>query len=52
MQNELSELRKEFFDVMNIESSENDVFLFRLCIADLPKVKSLRRNLEDVLIYA
>jgi len=51
MQEELKILRSEFENVMKLSSDVVDVFLFRLCIADQPKTKSLRRKMEDVLIY-
>lgn len=51
MQQELRILRREFEDVMKLASNKVDVFLFRLCIADQPKKRSLRRNIEDVFIY-
>jgi hypothetical protein len=50
MQQELRILRNEFESVMNLNSGIVDVFLFRLCIADEPETKSLRRKIEDVLI--
>lgn len=49
LQEELKELKKEFDDIMKIESNTADIFLFRLCIANQPKIKSLRRKIEDVL---
>jgi hypothetical protein len=51
MQQELRILRNEFENVMKLNSDVVDVFLVRLCIADQPKTKSLRRKIEDVLIY-
>ena len=51
MQQELRILRNEFENVMKLSSDVVDVFLFRLCIADQPKIKSLRRKKEEVLIY-
>lgn len=35
----------------NVGENETDIFLFRLSFADNPKVKPLRRDIEDVLIY-
>lgn len=49
-QQELRLLRKEFENIMKLDTDRTDIFLFRLCIADQPKTKSLRRNIEDVLI--
>ena len=51
MKQELKILRSEFENVTKLSSDVVDVFLFRLCIADQPKTKSLRREIEDVLIY-
>jgi hypothetical protein len=51
MQEKIKKLRNEFVTIMNLDSDANDVFLFRLCISSEPKTKSLRRKLEDVLIY-
>ena len=51
MQKELKLLRSEFENVTKLSSDVVDVFLFRLCIADQPKTKSLRRKMEDVLIF-
>ncbi|MDO8998573.1 MAG: Rv1355c family protein [Bacteroidota bacterium] len=48
--NELNLLRNQFLKIMNTESHRCDVFLFRLCIANLPEKKSLRRKIDDVLI--
>ena len=50
LQKELHTLRNEFVNIFDLKPNRSDVFLFRLCIANNPRVKSLRRNLEDVLI--
>ena len=50
-QRELSLLRNEFVNIFDLESNRSDVFLFRLCIANPSKVKSLRRKLEDVIFF-
>jgi len=50
-QNELHVLRERFLSIMNLKTNVSEIFLFRLCIANEPKVKSLRRDLTDVLIY-
>ena len=50
MQHELKLLRREFEDIMKLVPDRVDIFLFRLCIASQPLKKSLRRNIEDVLI--
>ena len=51
-QKELKQLREVFLNVMKLDSiAANDIFLFKLSIANQPKIKALRRILEDVLIY-
>jgi hypothetical protein len=51
-QKELKQLREVFLNVMKLDSiATNDIFLFKLSIANQPKIKALRRKLEDVLIY-
>ncbi|HSZ71115.1 MAG TPA: Rv1355c family protein, partial [Cytophagaceae bacterium] len=50
-QKELSLLREQFITTMEIESDLGEIFMFRLCIADSPKVKSLRKNVTDVLFF-
>lgn len=47
---ELSNLYDRLKKVYTI-SGEKDIFLFRLAKADEPKIKALRRHLNDVLIY-
>ena len=37
--------------ICSIKDETTDIFLFRLCYASEPKVKPLRRFIEDVLIY-
>lgn len=48
---ELSYLRDEFEKVIISDAQNHGIFLFRLCIGNLPKTMSLRRNIDDVLIY-
>ena len=48
---ELLVLRNEFLTLMNLDPKTSEIFLFRLLIADEPKVKSLRRDVGDVLMY-
>ena len=50
LKTELHILRNEFVNIFDLKSNRSDVFLFRLCLANNPRVKSLRRKLEDVLI--
>ena len=48
-QNELHVLREHFLSIMNLKSDVSEIFLFRLCMANEPKVKSLRRDIDSVL---
>jgi len=48
---ELSLLRNQFLTLMNLNPNTSEIFLFRLLIADEPKIKSLRRDIGDVLMY-
>ena len=48
-QQELKELHQRFIKLTGLVSSEKEIFLFRLSIAQEPKVKSLRREINDVL---
>ncbi|MDB5272389.1 MAG: hypothetical protein JWO58_756 [Chitinophagaceae bacterium] len=48
---ELMELKKRFQTLMGIDSGIGEIFLFRLCVADEPKIKSLRRDIQDVLFF-
>jgi tRNA A37 threonylcarbamoyladenosine dehydratase len=50
-QNELTLLRKKFISLMSIEDNIGEIFLFRLCISNDPKVKSLRKDLDSVFLY-
>lgn len=46
---ELKELNKRFNKVLHLPSDEMPVFLMRMFIGDLPKVKSLRKIVKDIL---
>jgi hypothetical protein len=48
---ELKSLRKKFETIFNLNSKTQDIFLFRLFIAKQPSTKSIRRKMEDVLVY-
>lgn len=48
---ELYELRKRFSKLIETGSSTGEIFLFRLCIADEPKVKSLRKDINNVFSF-
>ncbi len=42
-------LQSEFIQIIDLSSTNQEpLFLFRLCLADEPEVKSLRLNLDDV----
>ncbi len=45
---ELSKLRKEYLDLLELPEGVNDLFLARLFYADEPAVKSLRKPLDKV----
>lgn len=51
IKSDLEVLKNDFNKLLDIEANAESVFLFRLCIADKPKIKSLRKNIEDVLIH-
>lgn len=46
---ELSALRSQFIKLFAVQNEKQEIFLFRLCIAEKPKVRSLRRPVEEVL---
>lgn len=48
---QLSHIREEFYETFGLDSQVHPAFLFRLLVADEPKVKSQRRLVDDVLIY-
>ncbi len=48
---ELYELRKRFIKLIKTEDSAGEIFLFRLCIADEPRVKSLRKDVNEVFSF-
>lgn len=51
IQKEFGELQAEFIQLFGLTSThEEPLFLFRLCIADEPQVKSLRLNVDDIYI--
>lgn len=52
MERELPDLYERFRKLFPRTSSKSDVFLFRLAIADQPKVRSLRRHVSEVLTFA
>jgi hypothetical protein len=47
----LTKLRPLFEKTFLIPKDCGEIFIFRLCIADEPKVKSLRKPLEEMLTY-
>lgn len=48
MHEQISNLRKQYLKIFNLDNQINDIFLFRLFYAAEPKVKSLRKPLSDV----
>jgi hypothetical protein len=49
IQKEFKELNEELNKVFGITESDGEsLFLFRLCFADVPELRSLRLNLDDV----
>ncbi|MBL7901105.1 MAG: Rv1355c family protein [Bacteroidia bacterium] len=46
----LVDLRPRFEKALGIGPEKTEIFIFRLCLADEPKVKSLRKPLEDVFV--
>jgi len=51
IKDELIILYNELKQVCSIENNQQDVFFFRLAVAEVPEIKALRRHLEDVLMY-
>ncbi len=47
---ELFILKEKFDTLLAVPENQKGIFLFRLCVCDDPKVRSLRRPLEDVLL--
>ncbi len=48
---ELTAIKDDFYRIFNLKEMVHPAFLFRLLIAGEPKVKSLRRAVEEVLVY-
>ena len=51
MKNELILLREEFEKVTQLNSEKSATFLFRICMENQPKIKSLRYLLDQVLKF-
>lgn len=51
MMHELSILRKEFEELFSLKKNCGEIFLFRLCHAKEPLIKSLRRPIEDIFCF-
>lgn len=49
---ELKNLRQQFEKLFPLKDKQGEIFLFRLCMADVLPVKSLRRPVEQVLTFA
>ena len=45
---ELTEINEQFRQILKIEDDRYPVFVFRLCYADAPEIRSLRRPLKEV----
>lgn len=51
IQKQFMGLQKEFIQLFNLSSTTQEpLFLFRLCIADEPEVRSLRLNIDEIYI--
>lgn len=50
-QNELLDIHKRFSKIINLDQGRFPVFVFRLCYADVPSVRSLRKPIDKVLFY-
>lgn len=48
---ELKSIKKDFYGIFQLDKSVHPAFLFRVLVAGEPKVKALRRPVEDVLIF-
>jgi len=48
---EVREIRNEFLKIFPMGNEDKEVFMFRLCVAKTPRVKSLRRPIEKVLSF-
>ncbi|GIV32599.1 MAG: hypothetical protein KatS3mg031_0134 [Chitinophagales bacterium] len=48
---DLHRIRLRLHQLFDVGENRNPAFLFRLLVAEDPKVKSLRRPLEEVLVY-
>lgn len=48
---ELTKIKEEFYSIFGLSEQEHPAFLFRMLVADDPKVKAMRRPVEDVLKY-
>jgi tRNA A37 threonylcarbamoyladenosine dehydratase len=51
MKEELNVLRKRFTNIFPVKENSGEIFLFRICIADTPKVKSLRKPVEEMIHF-
>ena len=52
IQNEFGKLHADFIQLFDLSSSSGEpLFLFRLCIADEPAVKSLRLDIDDIYCF-
>ncbi|HRO43282.1 MAG TPA: Rv1355c family protein [Flavipsychrobacter sp.] len=49
--NEFTSLKKRFFNLLPHLENRQPVFIFRLCKAEAPQIKALRKPLDSVFIY-
>lgn len=48
---ELTNIKEDFYNIFGLSEREHPAFLFRMLVADEPKVKAMRRPVEEVLKY-
>ena len=48
--NKLNDLRKDYLNALKIDELNHEIFIFRLCIAENLKTRSLRKPLNELLL--
>jgi hypothetical protein len=48
---ELKVLRTEFTSLFSLKENTGEIFLFRLCYAEKPRIDSLRRPVKDIFCF-
>lgn len=48
---EIESIRHQFLDIFPCDEKNKEIFMFRLCIAKKPKIKSLRRPIDKILNF-